>query len=245
MLVARSLLPVVIVVLTLTSCGTSERHPSRAVAAGQATRLPAATAAIVRVGDATISPATYAHWMTIGEATVEEPKPTGPLPTLVAYQPPEFAACVAHLRAQARASASVASLHAKCERTYEGIRARILGFLITGYWLRGEAAASHVSVSQAEVHRKFEEEREVNYPTAASFRRLQEASRQTVADLEFAVETQLLSTRLLGRFAVETGHNESEPATIAAFNRHIESTWVPRTDCAAGYVVKDCRQFRA
>jgi hypothetical protein len=227
----------------LASCGSSKsRGPEDRPAAARA--HPPPVDIVIRVGGAAISKATYEHWMRVGEATVEAPKPTGPLPKTIAYEPPRFTACVAHLREGAGASRSPAALVAACRRTYESIKTRILDFLITGYWLRGEAARTHASVSFVEVHRRFEQERQQNYPTAASFQRLQQASRQTQPDLEFAVETQMLSARLLARFAAETGHRESEEQAVAAFNARIKSDWVPRTNCRPGYVVRDCRQYR-
>jgi hypothetical protein len=160
----------------------------------------------------------------------------------VAYEPSDFTACVAHLLRTGAPRSSAAQLKVRCEQTYEGIRARILNFLITGYWLRGEAAAEGISVSQAEVQKQFEAVKRAQYPTAASFRRLLDASRQTVSDLMFAVQTQMLSTRLLEKFTKDYGKGRSEQATIAAFNRAIRSKWTARTDCRPGYVVKDCRQ---
>jgi hypothetical protein len=160
----------------------------------------------------------------------------------VQYRPPKFTACVAHLRAGAPSSTAIEPLRAECKRVYEGIRARVLNFLITGYWLRGEAAETHTPVSEAEVRAKFEQERRTNYPTPASFRRLEEASRQTRPDLEFAVETQMLSARLLARFT-SAGQFSSEQAAVAAFNNHMQSTWTPRTSCQPGYVIKGCKQF--
>jgi hypothetical protein len=237
------LLAVALASLMLASCGSSKSRTTDDRPA-VATAHPPPADIVIRVGGATISKATYEHWMSIGEATVEAPKPTGPLPKAIEYQPPRFTACVAHLRESAGDSRSPAVLQAACRRTYEGIRARILNFLITGYWLRGEAARAHTSVSSAEVHRRFEQEREQNYPTAASFRRLEQASRQTEPDLEFAVETEMLSARLLARFAAETGHGESEQQAVAAFNARIKSAWVPRTNCRPGYVMRDCRQYR-
>ena len=182
--------------------------------------------------------------MAIGAATVEMPKPTGPLPKVVEYVPPEFTACVAQLRANAPSSTSSASLRGECRRTYEGIQARVLSFLITGYWLRGEAAEQHASVSEAEVRKEFDEERRARYSTAASFRRLQEASRQTVSDLMFAVETRMLSAKLLENFMSTHGKGKSEQATIAAFNKSVRSTWAPKTNCQPGYVLPDCEQYK-
>jgi hypothetical protein len=203
----------------------------------------AGAGAVVSVGATPISLATYDHWMAIGAATVATPKPAGPLPKAVEYRPPDFTACIAHLRAVTPAGASTASLRSRCNGIYASIRRRVLQFLITAYWLRGEAAQMHMSPSRAEVRQAFERERQTYYPTAAAFGRLREASRQTIADLEFAAETRMLSVRLLARFtaaAQARNHNEPEQAIVAAFNRQIESTWRPRTDCRRGYVVEDC-----
>lgn len=199
----------------------------------------------MRIGKAAISPAAYAHWMAIGAATVEMPKPTGALPTAIEYTPPAFTACVAHRRAVATSATRTVALRAECRRTYDGIQARVLKFLVTGYWLRGEAAEAHALVSQAEVHRKFKEYRQEDFPTPAAFQRLKEASRQSVSDLEFAVETQMLSARLLERFTTRFGSGKTEQATITAFNKYIASKWIPRTSCMPGYIVKDCKQYRA
>jgi len=229
--------------LILTGCGGSAKRHTADAGSESAVGPAPATAVVVRVGATPITGATYDHWMAIGAATVEMPKPTGSVPKPVAYEPPDFTACVAHLRTSALKSTTTAQLEAKCEKTYEGIQTRILNFVITGYWLRGEAAEQHASITEAEVHKRFEEERRANFPTTASFRRLQEASHQTIPDLEFSVETQMLSAKLLESFTKVHAHGKSEQARIAAFNKSIRSKWTPKTDCSPGYVIGDCRQY--
>jgi hypothetical protein len=229
----------------LTACGGSgARYAPKVSSRVSASGPVAAKAVVVRVGAMSITGAMYDHWMAVGAATVEMPKPDGPLPKPVTYDPPHFTACVTHLRTSAPKSVTTAQLEAKCKSTYESVQARILNFLVTGYWLRGEAAEQHASVTEAEVRKKFEEEKRAHYPTAASYRRLQEASRQTVPDLMFAVETQMLSGKLLEKFTREHRHAKSEQATIAAFNRNIRRTWTAKTDCRPGYVINDCRQYK-
>jgi hypothetical protein len=229
--------------LMFTACGSNASRQG-ATLTSSATGPAPATGVVVRVGATPITGAIYDHWMAVGAATVELPRPGAPTPTPTAYEPPEFAACRAHLQTIAPKSTTTARLKAECERTYEGIRTRILNFLITGYWLRREAAEQHASVTAAEVHKKFDEEKRINYPTPAAFRKLQETSRQTVPDLEFAVETQLLSAKLLRKFTKEHSHEPSEQATIAAFNRSLERKWTAKTDCLPGYIVRDCRQYK-
>jgi hypothetical protein len=230
--------------LTLASCGGSSSHATRAGRPASALGPAPAPAVVLQVGATPITGATYDHWMAIGAATVEMPKPSGPVPKPAAYEPPGFTACVAHLHTSTPKSTATAQLEARCKKTYEGIQSRILNFLITGYWLRGEAAEQHASVTEAEVHKKFEEEKRANYPTAASFRRLQETSRQTVPDLIFAVETRMLSTKLLEKFTKTHSHEKSEQATVAAFNTSLGSKWTAKTNCKPGYVVRDCKQYK-
>jgi hypothetical protein len=226
--------------LILAACGTSSKHPTPV----RAPRLAPDNQIVVQVGVTPITRAVYNHWMAIGFATVEMPKPDGPLPAPIVYEPPRFTDCVAHLRTSAPTSATAAQLTSKCDKTYRGIQARILNFLISGYWLRAEAAERHADITEAEVRKTFERERRAHYPLAAAFRRLQEASRQTVADLHFAVETQMLSGKLLEKFTRAHGHDLSEQAMIAAFNESIKSKWVPRTTCSTGYVIADCKQYK-
>jgi hypothetical protein len=227
----------------LTSCGSSIHHTASLASSTHAVSPAPRPGAVVRIGKTAISSTVYAHWMAIGAATVEMAKPTGPLPAVIEYVPPAFAACIAHRRSLAK-TATITSLRAECRKIYEQIQARVLNFLITGYWLREQAAQIHLSVSQAEVRRKFNEDRQQDFPSATAFQRLKEASRQSVPDLEFAVETQMLSTRLLKHFTAHLGKAKTEQATIAAFNRYIASRWTRRTTCRPAYIVKDCKQYK-
>jgi hypothetical protein len=229
--------------LCLAGCG-SESRPHRFRPVSGSIELAPPHEAVIEIGPTRMTGATYSHWMAIGAATVEMPPPTGPVQAPVVYAPPGFTACVKHLQENAR-KATTAQLQEKCKSVFESIQARILNFLITGYWLRNEAAEEHVSVTATEVRKKFEDERRVHFPTAAAFRRLQEASRQTIPDLEFAVKTQMLSAKLLERFTKRHSHIGSAQAGILAFNAKIRGKWIPRTSCRAGYVVPDCKQYHA
>jgi hypothetical protein len=225
--------------LALSACGGSGKHAS----------TPAATTpagVVVQVGDMSIARALYEHWMRIGAATVNPPTPGSPPPVPLVFEPPAFTACIAQSRARGHgANDTTAQLKSRCRQLYAGIQARVLNFLITGYWLRGEAAAEGISVAPTEVQRRFEQERRAGYPTAKSFRQFQEASRQTPADLMFAVRTQLLSTKLLERYDRIHGRSPSDSSGVEELNQGIRSRWTKVTDCLPGYVVRDCSRYRA
>jgi hypothetical protein len=234
--------------LVLSACGGGSGGHARPAARVAPTAAKAATppgGVVVRVGDMGIGRALYEHWMRIGAATVNPPVPGRPAPGPLVYEPPAFAACIAQSRvAGGGAHATTAQLRSSCRQVYAGIQARVLNFLITGYWVRGEAAAEGISVSPAEVRQRFEQERRANYPTADSFRRFQETSRQTPADLMFAVVTQLLSTRMLERYERAHGRSPSASSGVEELNRRIRSGWTKMTDCLPGYVVRDCSKYR-
>jgi hypothetical protein len=224
--------------LTLLSCGGGASSKPETEHA----RKSPPSQSVVVVGGTSITRAAYEHWMRIGAATVTRPIANGPMPAPVTYKPPDFAACVAQARQGPLKSAPTPPLRAECKATYESIQRRVLSFLIIGYWLRAAAAEVHASVTPAEVRERFEEERKSHYPTTQALRRLEEVSRQTVPDLEFAVETQMLSARLLSLFAKEHRDQRNEQAAVPAFNKSIKSKWSARTRCLPGYVVPDCKQ---
>jgi hypothetical protein len=233
--------------LALSACGGSGGHaPTPARTAPTPARVAPPTGdVVVQVGDMSIGRALYEHWMRIGAATVNPPPPGRPAPRPFVFEPPAFAACIAQSRAAGHGGrATTAQLRSSCRQIYAGIQARVLNFLITGYWLRGEAVAEGIAVSPAEVRRRFEQERRANYPTPESFHRFQEASRQTPADLMFAVATQLLSTKLLERYERAHGRSPSASSGIEELNRRIKSSWTKLTKCLPGYVVRDCSQYR-
>jgi hypothetical protein len=224
----------------LTGCGTNGSKREAPSTASPSAAAPPPDAVVVKVGVTPITGATYNHWMAIGAATVELPRTAGPIPRPVDYAPPDFAACITHLRISTRRSMTTGQLRARCTATYERIRRRILNFLITGYWLRGAAAEHHISITEAAVRKRFEEERRADYPSPAAFHRLQEASRQTVPDLMFAVETRMLSAKLLDSFIAAHGRVKSEQGIVTAFNNALRSTWTRKTICEPGYVIPDC-----
>ncbi len=227
-------------VIALVACGGSGSGKHGEVLPA---RVPPGTI-VVRVGNTPITRAQYEYWMRIGDATVEKPSPTGPLPKPVAYEPPSFTACIAHIRTGPAASHVPASqLRAQCRLTYKGIEERILRFLIRAYWLREEAAAKGLSVSTAEVRKEFYREKQREFPTAAAYRRLLMASHQTASDLMFAVRTQMLATRLLQKFTESEGRGKSQEAATDALNKIIDTKWTARTICRPGYIVIDCRRY--
>jgi hypothetical protein len=83
-------------------------------------------AVAIRVGATDVTAATVEHWMSVFA------------PGHVVPDPPKYAKCIAHLRAQQSESIPEA-LEEECREQYEALRQRALGFVISSEWLIGEA----------------------------------------------------------------------------------------------------------
>jgi hypothetical protein len=233
----------VVLALGLAACGSSRQATRPTSPTETIPSVAPPSTVVVQVGKTSITRAQYEHWMRIGDATVEMPVPGHPAPTPIDYEPPDFTACVAHLQATSLLHESTSQLKAKCQHTYTGIKTRILRFLIHGYWLREEAAEDGTPVSSAEVQKEFNRIKQQEYPTAAAFQRLEATSRQTVPDLKFAVETQMLSAKLLKKFS-KPENKESPESSVDALNKMLNVKWTARTSCQPGYIIRACKQYR-
>jgi hypothetical protein len=229
--------------LVFSACGSSSKSASSPISVLPGSAPPGTV--VVRVGNTSITRATYEHWMRIGDATVQKPLPNQPIPKPIDYEPPDFTECIARLRASALVSETTAQLKMKCLQTFQGIQTRILGFLINGYWVREEAAEDGISIANAELQTEFNKIRAHEFTTPASLQRLLNASRQTIPDLQFAVETGMLSTRLQRKFSKPiTKENPNPESDIEILNKRIVTKWKPRTSCLPGYIIKACGQYQ-
>jgi hypothetical protein len=228
--------------LMLSACGSSRHASSTASVPAPPSSVPSG-AVVVQVGNTAITRAQYEHWMRIGDATVQKPLPGHPISKPIDYEPPDFTECIARLRANALVPETTSQLKAKCQQTFHSIQTRILRFLINGYWLREEASEDRIPLSSAELQKEFEQIKAHEFPTAAAFQRLLAASRQTVSDLMFAVETEMLSTRLQQKFS-KPETKETPENSVEALNKRLVAKWTPRTSCLPGYIILACRQYR-
>jgi Raf kinase inhibitor-like YbhB/YbcL family protein len=118
-----------------------------------------------------------------------------------------------------------------------------LGFLITSQWVLGEAAARHMSVSEAEVRQRYAQLVHQSFPKAGSLRKYLSKSGETEADLLARIKVELLASRIAAN--ITAGRSASRrTATLAAFERSFQRHWKSATSCDPGYVMEDCRQYR-
>jgi len=121
----------------------------------------------------------------------------------------------------------------------------VLGFLITSDWVKGEAAALSISVSAAEVRKTFDRIRGQLFPKRREFEAFLLSSGQTVEDILFRVELNLLSQGI--QKSVVRGHHNasSKLRALSQFVKAFKAKWKEQTYCAAQYVVADCGHVQA
>jgi hypothetical protein len=120
------------------------------------------------------------------------------------------------------------------------LRSEVLGFLISSEWVKGEAANLGVSVSGREVHKEFVHIRNQEFPKRGQFKRFQRQTGQTVADLIFRVELNLLSERMQKRVLAGAHSAAAKEQALARFVTAFKARWQAQTYCAAQYAVSDC-----
>lgn len=118
-----------------------------------------------------------------------------------------------------------------------------LGFLITSEWVLGEAAARHISLSEAEVRRRFAQLVQQSFPKAGSLQKYLAKSGETEADLLARIKVELLASHIAAK--VTAGSESSQrSALLTGFERNFQSHWKRLTSCDPGYVMEDCKQYK-
>ena len=155
--------------------------------------------AVVQVGGSPITKAAFEHWMSVASTSNKEAgsteKPAVPVP-------PDYTACIAHLRvtsaktAKGQPAPTTQKLKSECQTQYKALQQEVLGFLISSQWVISEAAALGVKVSDAEVKKEFAKIKAAQFPKAAEFEKFLASSGQTVSDLLLRVKLNLLSQKI-------------------------------------------------
>jgi hypothetical protein len=120
------------------------------------------------------------------------------------------------------------------------LRKEVLGFLISSDWVTGEAHRLRIRVSAAEARGRFYAIRRQQFPKHAEFERFLRESGQTVADLMFRVELNLLSSRIQRHILADHHTARSQQRALSRFLRTFKSTWRRQTYCVSPYISDDC-----
>jgi len=220
---------VALAVIALAACGSGDPIPANAVAV---------------IGGRPVPKATLAHWMkTLTGGDFYEITSTTAPAGLVSY-PPNYGPCIADLRAIAFAPDAVhgplstGDLAAKCRELYEGIQEQAMNYLVDASWVLGQSAEQGMKVSEAQVKEGLKQFVSESLKTEP----LQEylvVRHWTLADELLVERLDLLEAKL----QIEGKNKLMKSGGVKAVEAY-EQKWVANTDCRAGYVVEDCKQFK-
>ena len=124
-------------------------------------------------------------------------------------------------------------------------RATTLDFLISSLWLKGEAVRERIHLTPRQVKRVFDRIRAKQFPRRREFGAFLRSSGQTIADLLFRVELNLLSTRIQAH--VTAGHRGAvaQERALARFIAEFANRWRAMTYCSPQFAVEDCGHVQA
>jgi hypothetical protein len=196
----------------------------------------------VQVGSNAISTATVARWVPIETYLLDSDIPKTPPPKGLIPDPPRYADCIAYEREQPAekrhpSKPTEAQLKDKCVQRWHYLRRHTLNNLILNEWLLGEAAERGIKVSSTEAREAMETNVHHLFPHPNEFHRYLSSTGLTEAD-----ELKRMKTGLIANKVYKT-------VILAGKTPQLEYTafikkWVAKTNCAAGYVIPDCKQYK-
>jgi hypothetical protein len=167
---------------------------------------------VARVGSYPIYRSALESRMSIEAA--EEPAATRVLPV-----PPSYTGCIAYLErydsAQKVAASSLAALRGRCATLYHELLRRVLGSLISDYWVIGGAAEEGIVVSDGEVRKGLERDLAGVFGSEAKAQKYIAATRENTPDLLFNERVRLLEAKIRARVNSRLG--PITPARIARY----------------------------
>jgi foldase protein PrsA len=209
-LVRLALIAALVPALLLAGCGSDDEVPSGAVAVvdGQA-----------------IDQRSFDHWMTVAAKT--SGRPADALP-----KPPDFAGCVKAKQSgkpvEGQPKVTDSEAREQCREEYDGLRAQVIGLLVTSRWLEAEARERRITVTDADVKERFEMLREQQFPKAKQYRKFLADSGQSEADVLLRVRVDLLNSKLQEQ-VTKGADKVSERQVTDYYNRHRDHFAQPET----------------
>jgi foldase protein PrsA len=205
-------------------------------------------------GVGAISKGTLEHWMPIEAVLFYELTPRKRPPKWVVPDPPDYKACIAHLKVVhlqetpplligKKPQPTPAQVKRECQDKQRELRADALNFLIDSQWKIGEGEELGLTLTDAEVKQRLQYIKRITYPKEAQFKKYLATTGQTVSDMLFRAKVQLVEVKLQ-QWLVSLGKSGQGQRTAAKWAVEFPRKWVKRTTCQAGYVAPDCREYK-
>src|SRR4051794_40136759 len=172
--------------------------------------------AVANVDGTLVTTQQFGHWLTVA---AHSQNPTGGAVSVP--DAPTFAKCAAAKRksqpapAKGQKAPTADQLKAQCKQEYDGLRDQVMQFLVSAQWIQGEAKDQDISVSEADVQKRFAQTKKQSFPKEADFQKFLKQSGMTQSDILFRVKLDALSSKI--RDKVTKGKSKVTDAQITTY----------------------------
>jgi foldase protein PrsA len=187
--------------------------------------------AVVSIGGDSIKTTEFDHWLTVAATTqAQQSGATGAAASVP--DPPNYTKCIAAKKATATKPAkgqpapTDATYKTQCQTQYNALRDQVVQFLISSAWIQGESTDNGVKISDADVKKEFDKQRNQSFPKDADYTKFLKSSGYVQEDLLYQIKIRQLSTKL--REKILKGSDKVSDKEIADYyNKNKERFSVP------------------
>jgi foldase protein PrsA len=186
--------------------------------------------AVVKIGDDSIKTEEFNHWLQV--AAQSQQQSTGQTGKAVIPDPPSFTACIANKKKTApkpgkgQPKPTDATFKTQCQQEYDGLKNQVMQFLISSAWIEGESQDNDVKVSDTDVKKQFDQQRQQSFPKDADYTKFLKTSGYIQEDLLFRIRIQNLSNKLRTKILKGTD-KVSDQAIANYYNKNKSRFAVP------------------
>jgi foldase protein PrsA len=175
--------------------------------------------AVVKIGSDSIKTTAFDHWLKV--AATAQQQQTGATGAASIPDPPNFTKCIAQKKktatkpAKGQPNPTDATYKTQCQQEYNTLRDQVMQFLISSAWIEGESADRGVKVSDTDIKKDFDKQRQQSFPKDSDYTAFLKSSGYVQEDLLYRVKVQSLSTKL--REKVLKGTDKVSSAQISNY----------------------------
>ncbi|MBA2505425.1 MAG: peptidyl-prolyl cis-trans isomerase, partial [Thermoleophilaceae bacterium] len=152
---------------------------------------------VAKVGDTTITKASFNHWL--GAAAKGQQAP-GQTAAATVPDAPKFTKCAAAKAKQpvpkGAQKPTQKQLVDQCKQEYDGLKDQVMQFLVSSEWIQQEADKRDIEATDAEVKKRFADQKKQSFPDDKAYQEFLKTSGQTEADLLFRVKLDVLTNEV-------------------------------------------------
>lgn len=175
--------------------------------------------AVVKIGSDSIKTTEFDHWIQVAANTQQQQ--TGATGKATIPDAPNYTKCIATKKktavkpAKGQPNPTDATYKAQCAQEYTALRDQVMQFLISSAWIEGESHDKGVKLSDADVKKDFDKQRQQSFPKDKDYEAFLKSSGYIQEDLLYRIKVQSLSQKL--RTAILKGTDKVSSQQIADY----------------------------